>query len=46
MEGRPGGFAGIPIADIVAGTVRRLAEDETEVEDDQVKGLLPWFVEA
>jgi hypothetical protein len=32
----------IQIADILAGTVRRL----TEVEDEQLKGLLPPFVEA
>jgi hypothetical protein len=36
----------IRIADIVAGTVRRLGEVETEVEDDLLKGLLPPFAEA
>jgi hypothetical protein len=36
----------IQIADILAGTVRRLTEVESEAEDDQLKGLLPPFVGA
>ena len=36
----------IQIADILAGTVRRLTEVGAELEDEQLKGLLPPFVEA